>query len=307
MPVDVRRLVLVTGASSGIGRALATRLAGSDATVGIVGRDRGRLESVRAETAARHGNDAVRAFPADLSELASVRGLAAEVAGAFPHLDGLVHCAGVYTAHRLETQDGLEAMFATNVAAPFLLTNLVLPLLARGQGRVLVLSAPSTTRIDFDDLQAKRQFRSLTAFGATKAAGLAFTFELARRVAATGVTANAVHPGVVRTSLMREAPAPVRWASWLVSRTPERATADIAPLITSPAYAGTSGRFYKSGRQIDPPRSTTDPATGRRLWAACAELTGISSASIPDARDEAAGDPTHLEPPREGSFTGYTD
>jgi len=272
----VRRFTLVTGATSGIGRALANRLARPGATVGIVGRDGGRLEAVGSAIATRYGDDAVRAFRADLSDIGSIRGLAAEVGAGFPHLDGLVHCAAVYRAHRVETPDGLESMFATNVVAPFLLTNLLLPLLARGSGRVLVVSAPSTTRLDFDDLQARQQFRSLTAFGATKAADLVFTFELARRVAATGITANAVHPGLVRTTLMREAPAPVRWATRLVSRTPERATAAIAPLITAPAYEGVTGRFFKGGHEIEPPSATTDPETGRRLWAACAELTGVA-------------------------------
>jgi retinol dehydrogenase 14 len=272
---SARPFSLVTGATSGVGRALAARLAGADATVGLVGRDAARLGAVRDELARAHGTEAVRAFTADLSSLASVRALTDEVATATPQLHALVHCAAVYTAERTETTDGLETMFATNVAAPFLLTNLLLPTLAAASGRVLVLSAPSTTRIDFDDLQSLRQFRSLTAFGATKAADLIFTFELARRTKEAGITVNAVHPGVVRTSLMREAPAVVRWASRLISRTPDRAAAAIEPLVTSGAYEGVTSRFFKDGRAIKPPPGTDDPEVGRRLWTACAELTGV--------------------------------
>jgi retinol dehydrogenase 14 len=271
-----RRFTLVTGATSGIGHALATRLAGADATVGLVARDAGRLGAVRDEIASTHGSEAVRSFTADLSSLASVRALADEVATAFPQVHGLVHCAAVYAAHRVETVDGFETMFATNVAGPFLLTNLLLPTLTAGSGRVLVLSARSTTRVDFDDLQSERHFRSLTAFGATKAADLVFTFELARRTKEAGITANAVHPGVTRTSLMREAPAIVRWMSRLIARSPDRAAAAIRPLVTSRAYEGVTGRFFKDGREIKPPPGTDDPELGRRLWTACAELTGIA-------------------------------
>jgi NAD(P)-dependent dehydrogenase (short-subunit alcohol dehydrogenase family) len=105
-------------------------------------------------------------------------------------------------------------MFATNVLGPFLLTDLLLaPLRAAPAARVLLLSAPATNRLDFDDLQGERRFRSLSAFGASKAAGLLFTFELARRLEDSGVIANAVHPGLVRTNLMRQALAPLRWAT----------------------------------------------------------------------------------------------
>jgi len=272
--VAVQR-VIVTGASSGIGGAIALGLAAEGVAVGLVGRDPDRLAAVQAEVAARAGGENVRAFLADLTSLASVRELAREVASAWPTLDGLVHSAAVYAPRRSQTTDGLETMFATNVAAPFLLTNLLLPTLGAA-GRVVVLSAPSTVRLDFDDLQSERRFRSLTAFGATKAADLVFTFELARRVDGTGVTANAVHPGLVRSRLMREAPAPLRWATWLLSREPDRAAAAIVPLVTSPAYAGESGRFFRRGREIDPPPYTRDPDVGRRLWD---RLTGLATRS----------------------------
>jgi NAD(P)-dependent dehydrogenase (short-subunit alcohol dehydrogenase family) len=268
-----RRTVLVTGATSGIGRALAGSLAASGMTVGIVARDMTRGEQTRASIAADSGNDRVEHFAADLADLASIRRLAADVTQAHPSLDVLVHCAAAYTARRTVTADGFETMFATNVLGPFLLTNLLLERLrVAGPARVLVLSAPSTVRLDFDDLQAERRFRSLTAFGATKAADLLFTFELARRTEGTGVIANAVHPGLVRTSLMRQAPAPLRWATRLMSTTPERAAAAIAPLAIAPEHATRSGRFFRAGREIEPPPYTLDPDIGRRLWEVCASL-----------------------------------
>jgi NAD(P)-dependent dehydrogenase (short-subunit alcohol dehydrogenase family) len=173
------------------------------------------------------------------------------------------------------TADGLEMMFATNVVGPFLLTNLILDQLRAGPARVLVLSAPSTVPLEFDDLQSTRRFRSLTAFGASKAADLLVTFELARRLEGSGVTANAIHPGLVRTSLMQQAPAPLRWATRVVSRNPARAAEAILPVALAPEYEGRTGRFYKDGREIDAPSYTRDPEVAGRLWDALSTLAAI--------------------------------
>lgn len=268
---------LVTGSTSGIGRALAELLAREGTTVGIVAREAARGEAVRAEIVSATGTTGVHAFVADLSSQAAVRRLA-EVTMAIPALDIIVHCAAVFTQRRTLTVDGLEMMFATNQLAPFLLTNLLRDrLAANAPARVLILTAPSTVKLDFDDLQGEHRFRALNAFGASKAADLLFTFELARRLEGTGITANAVHPGLARTSLMRQAPAPLRWATRLVSAPPMRAATDIAPLVSSPEYEGLSGRFFKSGRQIEPPPYTRDPAVARRLWAASASLTNLGT------------------------------
>lgn len=270
------RTALVTGSTSGIGRAVAGAMAAAGVSVGIVARDAGRGEATRAELASSSGGAAVRVFVADLSSQADVRRLAAEATTALPRLDVLVHCAAVFTSRRTVTTDGLETMFATNTLAPFLLTNLLRDrLTASVPARVLVLTAPSTVKLDFDDLQAERRFRALSAFGASKAADLLLTFELARRLEGSGVTANAVHPGLVRTNLMGQAPAPLRWATRLVSRAPSRAGAAIAALALAPEYEGSSGRFFKDGREIEAPPYTRDPAVAGRLWGICATLTGL--------------------------------
>ena len=139
-----------------------------------------------------------------------------------------------------------------------------------------MLSAPSTVKLDFDDLQAERRFRSLSAFGASKAADLLFTFELARRLEGSGATANAIHPGLVRTNLMRDAPAPLRWATRLVSRSPARAVKTIVPVALASEYEGRSGRFYKGGREIKAPSYTLDAEVAGRLWDAVASLNRLS-------------------------------
>jgi NAD(P)-dependent dehydrogenase (short-subunit alcohol dehydrogenase family) len=275
-PPDRDRTALVTGATAGIGRALAEALAVAGVTTGIVARDATRGTAVKAAIDAAAGRPASRVFEADLSRPADVRRLAGEVIDAFPRLDIVVHCAGVYTRHRTVTPDGLETMFATNQLAPFLLTNLLRDrLVASAPARVLIVTAPASNKIDFDDLQGERGFRSLPRFGASKAADLFLTFEFARRLEGTGVTVNAVHPGLVRTDLMTGAPALLRWSVRLVSAPPAKAAAAIAPLLLAPEYADRSGRFFKGGREIEPPKYTHDPAVARRLWDVDAALVNL--------------------------------
>lgn len=270
------RTVVITGATAGIGRALAEGLAAAGLTVAMVARDPRRGEAARLAIAAASGNEHVELYEGDLSSMASVRDLARMLAEAHPAIDLLVHCAAIYTARRSVTVDGYETMLATNVLAPFLLTNLLLhQLSAAPSARVIVLAAPSGTRLDFDDLQAERKFRSLSAFGASKAADLLLTFELARRLEDTSVTANAVHPGLARTNLMRQAVAPLRWVIRPMSASPERAAAAIAPLALSSEFEGRTGRFFHAGKEIDAPAYTRDPQVARRLWDVAAALTEL--------------------------------
>lgn len=274
--------VLVTGGTSGIGRALAGRLAADGATVILAARDAERGATAVREIAAQSGNPRVHALAVDLSSQDSIREFCAKATERFDRLDGLANVAGLFSRHRTLTTDGLEMMFATNHLAPFLVTNLLLDRLrASGGGRVLTVSAPSTVRLDFDDLQGERRFGALRAFGASKAANLLFTFELARRLQGSGVVANAVHPGLVRTALMREAPAPIRWLTQVRSAPPERAAAEIAPLLISPQFASANGSFFHRGREIDPPPYTRDPEIGRGLWEASAALTKLGERSAP--------------------------
>lgn len=269
------RLCLITGATSGIGRATAQQLAADGATTVLVARDATKGEVTAREITEATGNDRLQVLGADLSSQASIRALVEAYRGDHDRLDVLINCAGAFFRTRHMTADGLEMTFALNYLAYFLLTNLLLDQLRQTRsGRILNVSAPATTKIDFDDLQAERRYRPLTVFGASKVAELMFTLELARRLEGTGIAVNAVHPGLVRTNLMREAPTPFRFILRLRGRSPEDAGRAIADLATSPEYAGKSGRFYRDGKELELPTSATSEELQGRLWEISEGLTG---------------------------------
>src|SRR6266700_5931332 len=264
-------VVVITGATGAIGGATAEMLARRGARLLLLGRSSERLDAMieRLDREKR-----VSGVDVDLASMSSVRGAARQISREVPQVDVLVNAAAVYTSEYQETDDGFELMLATNHLGPFLLTNLLRDRLAGG-GRVITVSPPSSTRVDVDQLLSKEQFSALRPFGATKAANLMFTFELARRAKRWDVRAYALHPGLVRSDLMREAPRPVRLLTRLVSRRPDRAAEDLADLATSPAFASTPGWFFKGGRQIDAPRSTLDAGAQGELWRRSAELVEL--------------------------------
>jgi NAD(P)-dependent dehydrogenase (short-subunit alcohol dehydrogenase family) len=241
----------------------------------MLGRDRGRLES--ASTAVAGDDGSAETLVCDLSSLRSVRDAATEIESRHGELHVLVNNAAVYTGSRRTTADGLETMFATNHLGPFLLTDLLLDTIkASAPARIVNITAPSTVQLDFDDLQGERRFRALHAFGATKMCNLLFTFELARRLEGSGVSVNAVHPGLVRSNLMREAPLAIRWMTRLVSSPPEKAAKAIVSFLTSPDTEGVTGTFLKgNGRPIQPAAYAQDRDVQQRLWEVSAALTSV--------------------------------
>jgi len=273
------KLCLVTGASSGLGRAVATRLAGMGAHVVMVSRDNARGEAAKKDIVSQSKNQSVDLMLADLSSLSSVRGLASEFKAKYPRLDVLINNAAVYRGTRAVTAEGLETMFATNYLGPFLLTRLLIPQLEEARpSRIINVTAPSTTRPNLDDLQGEGKFGSLKAFGASKAADLLFTYELARMLKGRGVTVNAYHPGLVKTGLMREAPPMVRLVSGvmnlLAGSTPDGASEGLAQLATSAQFADTSGQLVHGMKVIKAPL-IEDVELQERLWKVSCRLTGV--------------------------------
>lgn len=274
------RTVVVTGGSGGIGRATAVRLARLGATVAVVGRDQGRTEAAATEVrAAADGRG--QAFTADLSSQAQVRRLAAELLGAFPRIDVLVNNVGGYWNTRHITDDNLERTFAVNHLAPFLLTAQLLERLkAAREGRVVTVSSNAHTmgHIDFDDLQGEHDYSGARAYNQSKLANLLFTHELARRLRGTTVTANALHPGVVRTSF--GAGDPGRTQRWLVPllrpmmRTPEQGAATSVLLASSPGLKGVRGQYFKGAKPTRASERSYDATVAARLWSTSEALVG---------------------------------
>jgi NAD(P)-dependent dehydrogenase (short-subunit alcohol dehydrogenase family) len=271
------KVCLVTGSSSGLGKATALSLAQLHATVVLGCRDRQRGEAALAEIKAARAAATADLLLIDLSDLRSVREAVSDFGKRYERLDVLINNAAVFKQRRTLTPDGLETMFATNHVGPFLLTNLLLERLkAAPEARILTITAPSTTELDFDDLQGEKRFNAFQAFGASKACNLLFTYALARRLAGTNVTANAIHPGLMKSQLMREAPLPVRWITSQMSSRPERAAQTVAYYASAPEVQGMNGLFFKASKTIDSSPYTRDQAVQERLWQVSTALTGLA-------------------------------
>src|SRR5579859_3699554 len=292
------RTVLVTGGTAGIGRATALGLAAMGAHLAITGRDRGRAEAAAREIRAATGGQ-VDAFAADLSAQTEVRRLAEEVLQRLPRVDVLVNNVGGYWATRHVTADGLERTFALNHLAPFLLTNLLLDRLQHSApARVVTVSsnAQAQGRIDFDDLQGERSYSGARAYSQSKLANVLFTYELARRLQGTGVTANALHPGVVRTSFAAEDPG--RFQRLVIPflrpflKAPARGAATSIHLASAPDLEQVTGRYYASRRPSRSARRSYDQAAAARLWQASADLVSVTQGQPgqPGAPSSSPGD-----------------
>jgi NAD(P)-dependent dehydrogenase (short-subunit alcohol dehydrogenase family) len=271
------KVCLVTGANGSVGKATVAGLVRQGATVILACRDQARGEAALAEVKSAANKAQAELLLVDLASQASVRTFAEEFTKRYERLDVLVHNAAIYKQERTLSADGLEMMFATNHLAPFLLTHLLLERLkASAPARVLTVTAPSTTRLNFDDLQGEQRFSALTAFGASKMCNLLFSYELARQLAGSGVTANAVHPGLVKSGLMREAAAPIRWLTSLISAPPEKAAASLVDLASSPAVEGTTGAFFTGKKTIKSNAYSHDESVQRQLWDVSLQLSGLA-------------------------------
>ena len=275
-------MILVTGATSGIGRVAARELAARGAQVILHGRDSERAEQTRRAIIERVPSASVDVVLADLASQAEVRRLAAEVRQRFPGLDVLVNNAGATFGRRLETVDGLEMTLALNHLAPFLLTNLLLDLLRRNApARVVTVASGAHQRsaLDFDDLQNRRGYSGFRVYGQSKLCNLYFTYELARRLEGSGVTANALHPGFVATSFGRREGGLMGLLMPIAHRfaiSPEEGARTIVYLAASPQVEGVSGKYFFQERPIASSAESYDAEAARRLWKASAELTGLA-------------------------------
>jgi NAD(P)-dependent dehydrogenase (short-subunit alcohol dehydrogenase family) len=274
------KVVLITGATSGIGKAAATALAAMGAEVVVTGRDRGRGEAALAEIRRASDSEKVSLMLADLAVQAEVRKLADSFRERHDRLDVLVNNAGLIQSRHKKTPDGIELTLAVNHLAPFLLTSLLLDLLEKSApSRVITVSSEArrSAEIDFDDLQSERRYRAFPVYGMTKKANILFTYELAERLEGTGVVANCVHPGGVNTNFGDDNRSPgilLFRAFKPFMRTPEQGADTVIYLASSPEAAEMNGKYLTDREEVSP-AEPRDAVAQKRLWEVSASLTNL--------------------------------
>ena len=261
--------ILVTGATDGLGKRVASALAARGATVLLHGRSRERLEATLEQIREQTGNEKLRCYLADLSSLGAVRDLAGHILSDKERLDVLVNNAGVISPEREESEDGHELTFAVNYLSHFLLTSLLLPLLrASAPARIVNVASAGQSPIDLDDPMFERGYDAMTAYTRSKLAQVAFTFELAGRLQGTGVTANALHPASLMDTKM------VRGTFGYTMSTVGEGAEAVVRLAASPELVGATGRYFDGTREARANRQAYDAESRRRLWALSEKLCG---------------------------------
>jgi NAD(P)-dependent dehydrogenase (short-subunit alcohol dehydrogenase family) len=275
------QVCVVTGATSGIGKAAAAALARQGAEIIVVGRDPGRAEATAAAIQA-DGAPPPKVEIADLARLDQVRALAGRLNQTLDRIDVLINNAGLVLNERQVTPDGYEHVFAVNHLAPFLLTNLLRPkLTASAPARVITVSSDAHTaaRLDLDDPNLEHGWSSWRSYSNSKLANILFTRELARRLDGTGVTANCLHPGVVRTGFGRDARPLMRVGITIAKPfmlSPERGADTMVYLASSPDVAAKTGGYYVKRQLREPSAAARDDGLARRLWEISERLTGLA-------------------------------
>ncbi len=278
---------IVTGANSGIGKQTALALAGMGAHVVMVARNRERGEAALGDVKRASGSEKVDLLLADLSSQASIRQLAAEILAKYPAIDVLVNNAGAMHTSRSVTVDGIETTWATNHLNYFLLTHLLLDRIkASAPARIVNVSSRAHGRstINFDDLQFERGYSIMRCYGQSKLANVLFTYELARRLEGTGVTANCLHPGVVRTGFGKNSSGPLGTivsggarVAGLFFIGPAKGAETSIYLASSPAVEGVSGKYFSRSKEAPSAAESHDREIARRLWDVSERMCGVAA------------------------------
>jgi len=288
------KVVVITGATSGIGQVAAEKLATTGARIVQIARDRGRGEAALRRLSECAPDVTHSIHYANLSRLSEMKRVAREIAAAEPHIDVLINNAGAMFGSRQVTEDGLELTFALNHMAYFVVTHgLRERLVASAHARVVSTSSDAHhgATLDFDDLQSVRAYRGgllellryggpgFKVYSRSKLANILFTRELARRLAGTGVTANCFHPGFVATRFGDQSGGLTSFGIRIAKRfalTPEQGAETMVYLASSPEVAGMTGRYFSKCRPLDPTREAQDDAAAHRLWIETVKLAGIA-------------------------------
>ncbi|HVP25768.1 MAG TPA: SDR family oxidoreductase [Methanomicrobiales archaeon] len=269
----VKKTILVTGSTDGIGKATAKALARQGHRVLVHGRDTGKGRAALAEIGKEAGSGDLDLFTADLSTIDGIRGFATDLGERYERLDVLLNNAGVYMADRVLTKDGLETTFAVNLLAPFLLSHLLVPLLEAGAPARIVNVASSAHfdagNMEWDNLQGEKHYDGWGAYAQSKLGVVLFTTSLARRLEPGRMTANCLHPGVICTKLLRSA-FPV-----YPCESPEAGARTPVYLSTSPRVSGVTGKYFDEMKEARPSRISRDRETQDRLWEYLVKTAGL--------------------------------
>ena len=266
------KIVLITGGTSGIGKETALGLARMNATLVIVGRDKEKTIRVVDEIKTTTGNDKVDHCLCDMASLAEVHKLASDFLSDHSRLDVLFNNAGAINGKRYLSQDEYELTFAVNHLAHFLLTDLILDALKRSSPSRIITTSSAAANIGhmhFDDLMLERNYTAFKAYGQSKLANQLFTFELARRLHQTGVTANCLHPGMVRTGFAMNNSGTLKagvalFRPFMISA--KKAAETPIYLASSPEVQNVTGKYFQKKMVKEPPKEATDLEAASRLW-----------------------------------------
>jgi NAD(P)-dependent dehydrogenase (short-subunit alcohol dehydrogenase family) len=281
------KLYLVTGATSGIGKATARALASQGARVVVAGRNQRKAEKTVAWIKAETDSDAVDYLLADFASLDAVREMAAQFRARYNRLDGLVNNAGAFYATRRESADGIELTLAINHLAHFLLTHLLLDVLkASAPARIVNVASDAHERatMDFGNLEFRGGYSMMGAYGRSKLSNILFTYELARRLEGSGVTVNALHPGFVATNIGADnLPVFGPLLKGLLNNaalSAEEGAETVIYLATSPEVVGVTGRYFYKKRAIESAPLSYDEGVQQRLWEVSAALVGLKAEEL---------------------------
>ena len=274
-------LVVITGATRGIGRAAAVELAKRGAEVVVVGREQDRVDAVAREAEATGGGAPVHTHVADLALMTDVRALAEELSGRHARIDVLANNAGALFASRKVTPEGFEQTLALNHLAPFLLTNLLLERLDGGRVVATTSDAHTGGRLDLDDLQSEKSYAAMRVYGTTKLCNILFTRELAKR--APQVHANCFHPGTVRSGFGKNDTGVWKLLTTIGApffRSPERGARSLVWLVTSEEGGRLTGEYIEDETVAEPSAAARDADLARELWERSAALVGLPTDAV---------------------------
>jgi len=276
------KICIITGSTSGIGLATAISLAGMGATLGLLCRNKLKGEKIVQFIKDKTGSNNIKLFVADLTSMSDIYTVANEIKSIFPVIDVLINNAGVVNKNRILTVDGYEATFALNHLAYFLLTNLLLnSLKASPKAKIVSVASQAALagNINFENLHLEKNFSSWRSYSNSKLANIIFTYELAKRLKGTNVTANCIYPGIVRTNFGRELSG--FWGIIFkelngLLRNAEKGAETIIWLVTSPEADDLTGKYFKDKKEIKSKKISYNIELQHKLWSVSEKLVQLN-------------------------------